>query len=298
MFFRKEAFQSYLMLSPQLIGFFIFAIYPIVWVFRWAWFDYDGIEATYVGFENFVRLFTRDPNYWDSLLNTFILSFGKLIVEIPLALFLAVMLHGKIRGRHFFRTMFFMPNIVSVAIIGLLFYFMFATFEGVVNNMLFDWKLIDEHVNWFGNKWTAMLVIALASVWQNFGINLLFFLSGLLNIPSDLYESAQIDGANKRQQFMQITLPMLAPVMQVVWMLAIIGSLKMTDLVLVLTNGQPAGQTEVVMTYIFKYFFRYGEGSSVAQIGYASSLGLVTAVIIGIITIIYLVLTRRMSKVY
>ncbi|MCU6710236.1 sugar ABC transporter permease [Paenibacillus sp. J5C_2022] len=296
--FRKDAFQAYLMLSPQLIGFFVFAIYPIFWIFRWAWFDYDGIDAKFVGFDNFVRLFTRDPNFWDSMLNTFILSFGKLAVEIPLALALAVLLHGKIRGRHFFRTMFFMPNVVSVAIIGLLFYFMFATFEGIVNNMLFDWNWIDEPVNWFGNKWLALTVIAIASIWQNFGINLLFLLSGLLNIPADLYESAEIDGASRGQQFWHITIPMLAPVMQVVLMLAIIGSLKMTDLVLVLTNGQPAGQTEVVMTYIFKYFFKYGEGSSVAQIGYASSLGLVTAVIIGIITVIYLLLTRRMNKVY
>ncbi len=294
-----ETIQSYMMLLPQLIGFLVFAIYPILWVLRWAWFDYDGFsEAQYIAFNNFIRLFTRDPDYWRSLANTFILSFGKLAIELPLALILAVFLNGKLKGKHFYRTMFYMPNVISVAIIGLLFYFLFATFEGIVNNLLLDIGLISEPVNWFGQKWTAMAVIALASIWQNFGVNMLFFLAGLQNISPELYESADIDGATKFQQFFRITLPMLAPVMQVVFMLAIIGSIKMTDLVLVLTNGMPAGETDVVMTYVFKHFFSYGASSSIPQIGYASAMGFVTAIIIGIVTGIYLLTTRKMSKTY
>ncbi|NOU73012.1 ABC transporter permease subunit [Paenibacillus sp. LMG 31458] len=294
----KNAIQSYLMLSPQLIGFIVFTIYPVYWVLRWAWYDYDSVQATFIGFDNFIRIFTRDERYWQSLLNTVVLAFGKLAVEIPLALLLAVLLNGKLRGRNLFRTVFFMPNIVSVAVIGLLFYFLFATFEGIVNNVLLDLGMIVESINWFGGKWTSMFVIAVASVWENFGINMLFFLAGLQSVPKDLYEAAEIDGANRLQQFTRITVPMLAPVIQVVMMLAIIGSLKVTDLVLVLTNGQPGGSTEVVMTYIFKFFFRFGEGPDALQIGYAASMGLVTAILIGMITAVYFWLTRRMSKIY
>lgn len=294
----KNAIQSYLMLSPQLIGFIVFTIYPVYWVLRWAWYDYDSVQATFIGFDNFIRIFTRDERYWQSLLNTVVLAFGKLAVEIPLALLLAVLLNGKLRGRNLFRTVFFMPNIVSVAVIGLLFYFLFATFEGIVNNVLLDLGMIVESINWFGGKWTSMFVIAIASVWENFGINMLFFLAGLQSVPKDLYEAAEIDGANRLQQFTRITVPMLAPVIQVVMMLAIIGSLKVTDLVLVLTNGQPGGSTEVVMTYIFKFFFRFGEGPDALQIGYAASMGLVTAILIGMITAVYFWLTRRMSKIY
>ncbi|RED77589.1 carbohydrate ABC transporter permease [Cohnella phaseoli] len=294
----RIAVQSYLMLSPQLLGFLVFTIYPVFWVLRWAWYDYDSVQATFIGFGNFERIFMRDERYWQSLLNTVVLAFGKLTVEIPLALLLAVLLNGKVRGRNLFRTVFFMPNIVSVAVIGLLFYFLFATFEGIVNNVLLDLRAISESVNWFGGKWTSMFVIATASVWENFGINMLFFLAGLQSVPKDLYEAAEIDGASRVQQFTRITLPMLAPVIQVVLMLAIIGSLKVTDLVLVLTNGQPGGSTEVVMTYIFKYFFRYGEGPEALQIGYAASMGLVTAVLIGLITAAYFWMTRRMSKIY
>ena len=292
----KKSVVPYMMLLPLLIGFSVFSLYPILWAVKFAWFDYDGVEATFVGFDNFIRAFTRDPGYWASVMNTLILSFGKLAVEIPLALVLAVLLNKKIRGKALFRSAYFMPTIVGVSVIGLIFYFMFASFEGIVNNMLMSIGLIDSPVNWFGEKWTAMLVLAIASIWHNFGVNMLFILSGLQNISEDVYESAEIDGANAIQKFFRITIPMLAPVLQVVLMLAIVGSIREADLILVLTNGQPAGETEVVMTYIFKYFFSLD--GSIRQVGYASALGLITAVIIGILTVIYLKSTSKMQNVY
>lgn len=295
---HRNGLDAYIMILPQVIGLLLFSIYPILWVIRWAWYDYNGVVARFTGAENFIRVFTRDMNYWQSLLNTIVLTFGKLAVEIPLAIVIAVLLNGTLAGKNTFRTLYFMPNVISVSIVGLIFSFLFSSFEGIVNNLLMDFNLIAGPINWFGHKWTAMLVIAFASIWQNFGINMLFFLSGLQNIPRDLYESADIDGASRFQQFRKITIPMLAPVIQVVFMLAIIGSLKMTDLVLVLTNGQPAGSTEVVMTYIFKYFFRFGEGSMEIQVGYASAMGFVTAIIIAAITVIYLKSTKWMSKIY
>ncbi|HQD42412.1 MAG TPA: sugar ABC transporter permease, partial [Bacillota bacterium] len=94
------------MISPQLIGFLIFTIYPIFWVLRWAWYSYDGVTAEYIGLQNFVRVFTRDPYYWHSVLNSFILSFGKLAVEIPLALILAVILNRKLKGQYVQNSVF------------------------------------------------------------------------------------------------------------------------------------------------------------------------------------------------
>lgn len=288
--------QAYLMLLPQIIGFILFSVYPILWIFRYAWFDYDGVTATFNGFENFIRLFTRDPYFWKSIGNTFILAFGKLAIELPLSLFLAVLLNSKLKGKGFFRTIFYMPNVVSVAIVGLIFAFMFDPFQGIINNIIFKIDPTIQSINWFGGKWTAMSVIAIASIWQNFGINMLFFLSGLQNIPGELYECAMIDGAGKLKQFTSITIPLLAPTMKIIIMLAVIGSLKVTDLVLVLTNGGPAGQTEVVMTYIFKHFFNYSGSTVAAQIGYASAMGMVTAIILAIVSFIYLRMTRTKDK--
>lgn len=290
----SDSIQAMLMLTPQVIGFIIFGLYPIMWVFGLSWFDYDGFEKIFIGFDNFVRAF-QDQYYWHAVANTFIFTAGKLILQIPIALIVAVILNHKIKGQSTFRTIMFLPNVVSVAIIGLIFYFLFATFDGVINNLLMNAGFIEAPINWFGDKWTSMLVLVLASVWHGVGISMLYFLTGLQNIPEQLYECARIDGASKIQQLFKITLPMLAPIFQVVLMLALIGSFKVTDLVLVLTDGGPAGSTEVMMTYVFKYFFSYGE-SEVSQIGYASSLGLISAHILGLLTVVYLISTNKMSK--
>lgn len=290
----SDAIQAMFMLTPQVIGFVIFGLYPILWVLGLSWFDYDGFEKIFIGFDNFRRAF-QDQYYWHAVANTFIFTAGKLVLQIPIALVVAVILNHRIKGQSTFRTIMFLPNVVSVAIIGLIFYFLFATFDGVINNLLLSAGLIEAPINWFGDKWTSMFVLVLASVWHGVGISMLYFLTGLQNIPEQLYECARIDGANKLQQLFKITLPMLAPIFQVVLMLALIGSFKVTDLVLVLTDGGPAGSTEVMMTYVFKYFFSYGE-SEVSQIGYASSLGLISAHILGLLTVVYLISTNKMSR--
>lgn len=295
---KGQSAWCYLLITPMLIGFCVFTIYPICWALRYSFYDYNGIDASFIGLDNFVRLFTRDPGYWEALLNTFILTFGKLLIELPLALMLAILLNNSLKGNGIFRTIFFMPNIISTAIMGLIFFFIFDTANGFVNNVLLEWRLIAAPINWFGEKWTAMAVIAIVSIWQGFGINMLFFLSGIQGIPKDLYECASLDGANKRQSFVHITLPMLAPVMQVILMLAMIGTMQTSDLVLVLTNGQPAGKTEVIMTYIFKYFFNYGGGSSIPQYGYATAGSIVLAVILGLFTAAYLKITKKSTQIY
>ncbi len=293
----REVVQSYLMILPMLVGFSIFALYPIIWLIRWAWFEYDGFSyIEYVGFDNFIRAFTRDPEYWMSLLNTFLITITKLSIEIPLALILAYLLHRKIKGSTIFRVGFFLPSVLSYAIIGLIFFMMFSAFNGIVNEYLVYFNIIQRPIDWFGSKWTALIVIMIASIFRGFGINMIYFLMGLQNIPEELYECARIDGAGEATIFFKITLPLLAPIIQIVTLLAILGTMKMTDLVLVLTNGQPGGKTEVVMTYIFKFFFSYGRLETASQYGYASSLAVITAIILGIFTFIYLKFTDRIRK--
>lgn len=294
----SEYLQCYGLILPQFIGLFVFTLYPVLWVFKYVWYDFDGVNAVFTGLENLIRVFTRDVEYWKSLVNTFVISFGKLIIELPLALVAAVVVNSQIRGKTVFRMIFYMPNVISAAIIGVVFSFLFSSFDGIVNALLQWVGMIDAPINWFGSKWTATAVIVTASIWQGFGVNMLFFLSGLVNIPRELYECSSIDGASKLQQFFRITIPMLAPVLQIICMLAMINGIKIMDMVLVLTNGQPAGSTEVVMTYLFKKFFAFGgAGTAVPQVGYACALGLVTSVIIAIMTCIYLYVTKRMQSI-
>lgn len=292
---RQDNRQAILMILPFVLGFTLFSYVPIIYILRYAVTDYNGYVApNYVGMANFVRLFTRDPDFWQSILNTFILSFGKLAVEIPLALLLAVLLNSGLKGIGFFRVTLFMPAVISAAIIGLIFSLLFASFGGTVNTMLQNLGLIERPVNWFGSKGTAMLVLGIASVWQNYGINMMFFLMALQSIPQELYECAELDGATGLKKFFGITLPMIAPIFQSVLLMAIVGSMKVCDLVISLTNGQPGGSTEVVMTYVYKFFF--GKSGRNIEVGYASAMSAVTAVILVIITFIYLKATKKLKE--
>lgn len=285
----SDSRQAMLMIAPMFVGFFLFTYIPILWILRYCVFAYYGYgEGTFNGIYNFVRVFTRDKAYWESLANVFILSFGKLVIEIPLALLLAVCLNKALRFSAVFRVTLFMPTVISIAIVGLIFSLMFSAYQGIINETLKNLGLITAPINWFGEKWRALGVIGLASVWHFYPINMMFFLVALQSVPEELYECSQIDGANRRQQFFKITLPLISPIMKTIIMLAIIGSLKVSDLVIALTNGQPSGHTEVVMTYVFKTFFGYINVGGKQDIGYASAMSVVTAFILGIVTLVYL----------
>lgn len=289
-----ETMQSYAMISISTIGLFIFVVLPLLWVLRYCLFSYRGYgEAIYVGFDNFVRIFQRSPQFWRAVRVTFIFAVGKLAIELPLALVMAFLLTKKLKGTTFFRSLYFMPSMLSVAIIGVIFSYIFSSYNGVVNSVMR--MMGNTPIRFFSNVTLAIIVCMVASIWQNFGLNMIFFMTGLQSIPNELYEAARIDGASEKQQFFRITIPMLGPVLQMVVMNALLGSLKVTDLMLTLTNGNPAGKTETIMTYVYKQFFN---SQTAPDYGYASALTVVSAVIFGIVTVIYLRSTRKGSEIY
>ena len=151
-------------------------------------------------------------------------------------------------------------------------------------------------VGWFEHTGTALFVIGLASIWNNFGVTMIFFLSALQTVPGELYECAAMDGITPVKRFFNITLPMIGPTFTAVLLLGIIGALKMADLILASTNGQPSGGTEVVMTYVFKYFFGYDLRQT--EIGYASAMAVVTAFILALVALIYNRLTRKLANAF
>ena len=288
--------QSYLMVAGTVIGMIGFVVLPLMWIMRYSVFKYKGYgTATFVDLDNFIRVFTRSGKYWLSVKNTFVFAIGKLLVEIPLALVLAFVLTRRLKGTDFFRSVFFMPSMISVAIIGVVFVYLFGHDSGVINGLL--QKVGGKPVMWFSSGTTAMIVLMIASIWQNFGINMLFFMTGLQSIDPSMYDAASIDGASNTQQFFRITIPLLGPVTQMVLMNAILGSLKVTDLVLTLTDGKPSGKTEVMMTYIYKQFFSQG-GATAKDWGFGAALTVVTAIILSIVTIIYLKATKKSSDIY
>lgn len=292
---KNDSIQAVLMLAPMMFGFILFTYVPILYILRFAFYSTNGIQSTFTGVENFVRVLTRDFAYWTSVLNTVVLSAGKLLVEIPLALLLALLLNSRLRGIGFFRVTLFLPAVISASIAGLVFSLMFSTYNGVINQMLTAAGWIAKPVNWLGNKWTAMLMLGITSIWNNFGINMVFFLMALQSVPRELYECADIDGATPVKKLFKITIPMIGPTFQVVLLMAIVGSLRVSDLVLASTNGAPGNSTEVVMTYVFKYFFGYG-GRRV-QVGYASAMAIVTGIILAGISLVYMRASRRLNDI-
>lgn len=294
----KLSFKCYAMLSTQIIGFFVFTLYPIIWAAQKSWYYYDGINANthFVGWENFSRIFTEDSTYWSTWLTTFKFALMKMPIELPLALFLAVLLNKKLKGTGFYRTMYFMPCIISVAIIGLIFGNMFDYF-GFINGIMMKFDFIKQEIDWLATPNRAMLVLALGSAWNSFGVNVLYFIAALNNVPEDLYESAYLDGASAWTVFWKITLPLIAPVLQVILLMSLNGTLHTNEYILVTTNGAPGGSTYTVMSYIVGKFVP-GFAETNVNIGYGCAIALVTSSIMAGIAIVYSKLSAKMNNMY
>ena len=168
---------SYLMLLPNIIMFAVFTVYPILWALRYMLFDYRGYgEAKFVGMDNFVRVFTRDPVFWDSVVNTFVYVGGKLILTLPIAFMLAFLLSKSTRINAVSQSIIFTPTIMSSAVMALIFYLLFNTYNGEINRFLMWLGVIDENINWLGVQ-HAMLTVIILAVWGGVGNYMVYFLS-------------------------------------------------------------------------------------------------------------------------
>ena len=294
----KREKVSYLMLLPNVIMFLIFTVYPILWAMRYMFYDYKGYgEARFVGLENFERVLTRDTVFWNSVVNTFVYVGGKLIITLPIAFLIAVLVHKSSRKNAVVQSVIFTPIIMSIAVMALIFYLIFNTYNGSVNKILMSAGLIKQNVNWLGVNY-AMLTVIIIAVWGAIGNYMVYFIAGLTGISDDIYESAKIDGANETQSLFYITIPMLAPIIKMILMLALVVSFLDMQSILVLTEGGPMNATNVMFLYIYQLFFPVTSGSTVPQeFGYGAAVSVVAALIVGAVTLFYLFLARKLDKV-
>ncbi|MCR5770781.1 MAG: sugar ABC transporter permease [Butyrivibrio sp.] len=291
-----EGLASFLMLLPAIIFLCVCSIYPFIWIFKYICYNYNGFTATYTGSANFERMLS-DKTFWMSVVHTFEYAFYKLIFIIPLALIIAVILHTKIKGANFFRGIYFMPTVISSSIAGMIFTFIFATKNGILNSLLETLHIISSPIPWLTGTDVVMAAVTILAIWGGFGNYMLYFTSGMDSISNDVYESAKIDGANGVQTFFYITLPMLSPVLKVVLMLAITGAFKDYEAIMVLSDGGPGNRSMVMFLYIYRMIFGSATSSSAIQIGYGALLSVVAAVIVGIVTAIYLFVSRKLDEV-
>lgn len=291
--------EIYLMLLPNVVLFAALTVYPILWAVRYMFYDYDGIHAArFTGLENFVRVFTRDTVYWSSLYNTFVYAAGKLSLVVPLAFFAALALNARSRIHATLQAVIFSPTIMSSAVMATMFYLIFNVYSGDVNYYLMELGIIDRPIDWLG-RGLAMLTVVLVAVWGGLGNYMVYFLAGLQTIPKDIYESAEIDGVNYMQRLLYITLPMLGPVLRVILMLAILAAFQDIQSIMVLTEGGPMGKTQVVFLYVYQLFFPVSTTSPIdPDIGYGAAVSVVTGLILGLITLIYLYISKKLDQIY
>lgn len=294
----KKTLQCYGILSTQLIGLVVFTLYPIAWAAQKAFYYYYGVpsDMRFVGMQNFIRAFT-DEAYWQSWLVTIVFTIGKLPLELPLSMLLALALSRKIKGAGFFRAMYYLPSVISVVVVGLTFTSLFDYF-GFINAWLTKFGIIEKNIDWFSETSTAMLVLLIGSVWNTFGVNVLYFMAALSNVPKELYESAKIDGAGSWVTFWKITVPMMGPVLQVILLLAINGTLHTGDYILATTNGAPYSSTYTVIAFqTGKFLPGFGE-TGVINIGYGCAISIITSIIMVIVALVYSKLSKRLQNIY
>lgn len=248
---------------------FVFAILaPIILSVFYGFTDYSGMGTyNFIGLANYKELM-KDGAFWTSMRNSLLLAIGFICIQHPLALIVAAVLDklgGKAEG--FFRCVYFIPNVISVAVIAYLWKFIYNPDFGLLNNIIkfFGGK---GDINWFSADnaiWSVLVVL----IWHGFGWGMLIYYTGIKNIDPVLYEAAAIDGATQKQMFLKVTLPLMKPVIQVNVTMAVISALKQMETVYLLTNGGPGNSTQFAANYLYQQAFkafRYGYGNAIGVI--------------------------------
>lgn len=290
--------HAYVFIFPSLFLTLVFSIYPLMWALRFMFYDYQGFGTpVFIGLDNFARVM-RDAEFWSSVKNTGIYALGKLIITIPLSLLLAIILNRSLKGRTLLRAVYYLPTIFSASVMSIVFFIIFNSYNGILNQFLIKYDIISQPISWLGAD-HAMLTTVIIAIWGAVGNYMLLFLAGLQGIPEDLYEAASLDGAGEYQKLLHVTIPLLGPVMQMIIMLAITISLKGYESIMVLTGGGPYGKTEVMYLYLFKLLFPISpESQTLQQIGYGSAVGFTTALMVGGVTVIYFFVSRKLNNIY
>ncbi|MCY7966878.1 sugar ABC transporter permease [Bacillus haynesii] len=275
----RDNVLAYTFLGPALLILSVFLVIPSIMAVYYAFTDYYLLTPDlrkFVGFDNFIKLF-KDPIFLKSLSNT--LKFVVLVIplQIGAALGLALLLNKKRKANTFFKVAYFSPVVMSLVVISVLWLYLLNPNEGMINNVLTHVGLPPQPFLTSPNQ--AIFTIVFVSVWQGAGFQMLIFLAGLQNIPGDVYEAAQLDGMNKWQRFIYITLPLLKPTSVFIFITTLISAFKLLVQPMVMTQGGPVNSTMTVVYYI------YQTGFTDRMVGYASSIALLFGTMIGLVTL-------------
>jgi len=272
---RAEQRSGWLLSAPYSAFLIAFAIYPIVFAIVLVFLHWDLVTApTFAGIDN-VRLLAVDARFWRAVLNTFIFLGIHVPLQIATALALALALNRQLAGRGFWRAAFFLPVVISGAVVAILWSNLYATDVGLINRLLMRIGLAP--VPWLTDPRTAMPAIAVMVTWKNVGFYVIIYLAGLQYIPRSCQEAIELEGASSWQRFRYLTLPSLLPQTILVVTLSTINGFQLFIEPYVMTGGGPLRRTYSVVLYLYNNAFSY------QKMGYAATIGVALALIIGLV---------------
>ena len=277
---RKDKFAPYLFLLPWLIGFFVITLGPMLYSLYLSFTNYSMLgDPAWVGLDNYIKMFTNDPKYLDSVRVTLVYVFVSVPLQLAFALLLALILNRGLRGLPLYRSIYYLPSLIGASVaIAVLWRQMFGR-NGLINQVLEVFGVQGQ--SWIGNPDTALGTLIILNVWT-FGSPMVIFLAALRQIPGYLYEAAAVDGINRRQAFRHITLPMLTPVVLFNMVLQMIGAFQAFTPAFVVSGGTggPVNST------LFYTLYLYQRGFANFQMGYASAMAWVLFIGIAVVTAI------------
>jgi raffinose/stachyose/melibiose transport system permease protein len=274
---RRFVFMS---LAPAILVYALFVFVPVIWSGYYSFFDWKGIgTAKFIGLKNYVEII-HDPIFWTSLKNNLIFLVVAVLGQLPVALILAILLHKSNALQRFIRSAVFVPMVMSSVVIGMIWQYIYHPQIGILNLLLEKLGLESWKLQWLSDPKIAIFALAPPLIWSFVGLYLIIFISAFQNIPGEIHDATQIDGAEGARKLFSVTLPMMWSTVQIAIILCISGSLKSFDLVYVMTKGGPAHATELLATYMYNSTFssyRYGFGSAIS-----TTIVLISLIFIGI----------------
>lgn len=279
---RQEALLGWLFVAPALIGFSVFTFGSILYSLWLSLTKYDLLTpARYVGLENFIRAF-QDERFYKYFGNTLYFVVFLVPIVLILSLLLAILINNRLGPlTRFYRVSLFVPSIVSTVAVSMVWLWIFNPSVGLLNNALF-WLGVENPPTWLASTTWSKPALIIMRIWQMSGYYMIIFLAGLQTIPENLYEAAEIDGADRMQKFFRITVPMLSNTTFVVAILLVVEAFNMFESIFIMTLGGPLGSTSTIMYYI------YEQGFVAFNMGYASALAWIFfAVLMGVTLVQY-----------
>ncbi|MEI3614265.1 carbohydrate ABC transporter permease [Pseudogracilibacillus sp. SO30301A] len=287
----------HLFLLPAALLYGVFQLYPLITAALNSLYSFKGFDRQdFIGLNNFITLFTEKPYnefFFNAISHNWIYFFVTVITQLIVSLILALIIHSKVKGKEFFKSVYFLPKLLSVIVIGFLFSLILNPTRGALNSLLEGIGLEALTRPWLGSMDTALLSIIFVDSWASIGFSMLIFLAGLQAIDNEIFEAARIDGANTFTVITRITLPMLAPALMVMSVLVFIGSFETFEYVFAMqgSSGGPYYSTDVLTTFFYRLAFGTVDGGQ--AIGLGSAVAVVLFIIIGIATCIILFFFKR-----